>query len=374
MIKKILGIFIAAMLLFFSSQTVYAEEGQANKVREEMYDKSGAETIYNALDDEVKESLNDAGVHSAKIDENMSFKRFFYAVSEKMKEDIAAPVHAIMAILVIVILSKIADSFENEDISKIVSFVGSASCAGVILVPIIKMISSLKIITDTTSVFLLTSVPVYSGFLVAAGKIKTGASYTMMTLGTANLIPVLSSLIIIPLLNIFLALSLVSSISDVKLHKLGDGIYKFVKWLLIILVSFFTGALSLQTIISSHIDGMSERAVKMLASSAIPVIGGAIGDSLSVVLSGIDVVKSGVGAFGILASLMIFLPLLLECILWTLVSGAGEIIADLFECSQVSRFLAGGTAVIKMMMAVLISLCVVCVVSASIIITVRSAT
>ncbi|WP_159459699.1 stage III sporulation protein AE [Scatolibacter rhodanostii] len=370
--KKVAGIFVILILFFCSCQTVYAEEIKGEEVQENLIEKSGAAEMYDSLEEDVKENLGAAGIHSSSVGEDMSFERLLQAVSKMLQENMSAPIKAILAILVVVMICRLAESFENDGVSQTVSMLSAVTAAGIIIVPIIRLISSLKTVVDTASVFLLTSVPVYAGLLMASGNVKTGASYTAVTLAAGNAIPVLSSAVIIPLLNIFLALAIVSSVSEIKFHKMGESLYKFTKWALVVAVTLFTGALSLQTVIGSHLDGMSGKAAKLLVSSAIPVVGGAIGDSVSVLLSSVSMVKSGVGAFGILTSLMIFLPLLIEIILWSFVAGIGEITADLFEAKEISRFLASCGSVIKMMIAVLVSVCAVCIVSASIVISVKA--
>lgn len=370
--KKAAGFLIVFALFFMLAPPAYAEGLGIEQAAQDVYEKSGADGMYNVLDDEVKSSLNEAGINSPMLDENVSFDKLLKAVSTMLKDKIYAPIRAVLAILIIVILARLAQSFENDEMSRIVSIVSSTVSTGVMIVPIIGIISSLKTIVTAASTFLLASSPVYAGLLIAGGKVTTGSTYGTITVAAGNAIPVIANVLVIPLLNMFMAISIVSAVSEMKLDKLGGSMYKFSKWVLVSVVSLFAGAVSLQTLISSNIDGLSAKAVKMVASTAIPVVGGAISDTIAVVSGSIDMVKSGAGAFGILASLMIFLPLLLEMILWSLTAGIGEITADLFECNQISKLISACGSVIKMAMAVLISVAAVCIICSSIIITVRS--
>lgn len=353
---------------------VHAQDGEAQELTQNLYEKSGAGAMYDALDDETKENLGRAGVRSSQdiMDGGVSGKSVLTAVSEMLADKTRAPLKAVLGILVTVILCRMCAGFENDGLSQTASLVGAFAAAGMVIVPLIRLIAALKTVLQTASGFLLAATPVYAGLLAASGKVQTGASYAVLTMGAGQLLSVISTALIIPLLNIFLALSVVSAVSEMNLQPMTESLYSFSKWLLVLLVTFFTGALSLQTVLQSQMDGMSEKAVKWLASSAIPIVGGAIGDSLSIVAGGIQLVKSGVGAFGILASLLIFLPLLIETLLWSLVCGAGKIMADLFECTPVGQFMASCMAVTKMLAAVLISVCAVCVVSASVVIAVRA--
>lgn len=169
------------------------------------------------------------------------------------------------------------------------------------------------------------------------------------------------------MLNIFLALAITSAFSQTKFDKLTEKLYSFTKWILLLLVTLFSGVLSIQTLLNMQADSATSKAAKLIASSAIPIVGGAFGDALAAIKSSMQVVKSGVGAFGILASLCIFLPVITETVFWVAVCGVGEIAAELFDASRIGKFMSTCTSVGKMILAVVISTAAVSVVCAAVV-------
>ena len=81
-----------------------------------------------------------------------------------------------------------------------------------------------------------------------------------------------------------LAVTLVSAINpSLDLGSLAESVKKLVIWVLGIVMTLFTGLLSIQSFAGAAADNLSARAVKFAASSFIPVIGGSISEAYSAV-------------------------------------------------------------------------------------------
>ncbi len=362
--SKILWMF-CALLIFCLPIRAGASEQEA------LLEKSGAPGMYESLEEGTRELLSKAGVDSPKITQSFDVKDFFSALSQLLKDRISAPLKAAAALIASLFLCRLFQCFQSEGSGWISSLAGTASCAGVLLPPLIRLISSCAAVIQNASVFLMASVPVYSALMAAGGNVITGSSYGLLTLAAANLIPAFSAAVIFPMLHIFLALSLTSAVSQQGFDAFLGKLYGIFKWVLILLASLFSGALSIQTVINIQADSAAGKAAKMIISSALPIVGGAFSDSLSAIKSSIEVVRSGVGAFGMLAALCIFLPLILETLLWSGVCAVGEIAAELFEVPKLKKLLGACLSTAKMLLAALISTALVCVVSAAVVLFLR---
>lgn len=368
--KKARRIIIALIVIVVF---VFAGAGaRADNIAGNVYEKSGAGDIYDALDQDSKKLINDIGL-SEGIYSDMDSKDVLTTLSKVLQDKINEPIKIIVIILIITIICKISASLENSSISSAVNTIGGLAVVTAVLKPIIGLISSAAGLTQFASGFLLICIPVYTVLLIASGNTAAGASFSYMSMVTGNLIPVISSGFLIPVLNIFLALSVTSAISTIDLSKLAESIYKFVKWLLVFIVTIFTAIISTGTFLNSNIDAVSAKAAKTLSSSLIPVVGGVIGDSLSVVIGSVSIVKSGVGAFGIIASIVVFLPTVIEAVIWIAVCSIGEITADLFEMPTIGKFMAAGTSVSKLILALLLSVLTVCVICSAIVVFAKGA-
>ncbi len=356
---------LCALLVFCFP--IKAEAAESEGVLE----KSGAFGMYESLEEDTRELLSEAGVDSPRITQGFAGKDFFSALSQMMRDRISGPLKAAAAILLSLFLCRLFQCVSSGSGSAAASLAGAAACGAVLLPALIRLISSSTVVIQNASVFLMASVPVYSALLAASGEVITGSSYGLLTLAAANCIPAFATAVIFPMLHIFLALALTSAVSEQGFDAFLGKLYGVFKWILVLLVSLFSGALSIQTVLNIQADSATGKAAKMIMSSALPIVGGAFSDSLSAIKSSIGVVRSGVGAFGMLAALCIFLPLILETLLWSGVCAAGEIGAELFEVPKLKKFLGACLCTGKMILAVLSSTALVCVVSAAVVLFLR---
>ncbi len=338
-------------------------------MEQDIWEKSGAGELYDSLDLETRELLGQAGVDSAESVKDGA--GLFSLVSELVREKVTGPAKALAALTAVILLCRLAGCLGGGEIGGVLSFAGALACAAVAALPLLEVLSAAQRAVESACAFLLASVPVYGALMAASGSPAAGASYSFLTLAAGNVIPILSSTVVFPMLHAFFALALASSVSQVKLDKLAGSLYGFAKWLLVLAVSLFSGVLSVQTVLNAQTDAVTNKTVKVLASTAIPIVGSAFGDAVSAIRNSVHLVKSGAGAFGILATMCIFAPPAVEAALWIVVCSVGQMLGDLFETPKLSVFLGMCVSAAKMILAVLISVCVVSTVSAAVILFVR---
>ena len=334
-----------------------------------LLERSGSEEMYDSLDEETRDLLAQLGVQG--VGEQPEEKNWLSVLSEVLREKLSAPLKALAALLSMAILSKLANCFDSPEIGGIAGFAGTLACAVITVTPLLGLMETARKTVDSASIFLLASVPAYGALMVASGTPTAGTSYSMLTLAAGNAIPVLSKALIFPLLHMFLALALTASVSEMKLERVTASVYNFAKWLLVLSVTVFSGILSVQTTLNAQVDAASNKAAKLIASSAVPIVGGAFGDAVAAIQNSVHIVKSGVGAFGMLAALCIFLPTILEASAWVFVCSAGQIAGDLFEQPKIASFLGLCASAGKMILAVLAAVCAVLVVSAALVLFVK---
>lgn len=302
----------------------------AEAVQEDIYADSGADRLEEALPEEARFLLRESGF-SPQADGQGDAGDFLAALAAGVRESLTEPLRALVLLLAAVVLCRIVSDLASGALNETVGLCAALGAAGVLLPPMAGLIGKTASVTEAIGAFLLAAVPVYAGLLITAGNAVTGSTYGALTLTAANGVSALTVNLFVPLLRVFLALSAVSSVTSFDLKKLTDALYKLLKWALVLAVTVFTGVLSMQTLVSAQSDAVTGKAAKMIASSAIPIVGGAFGDAFSVLGASIGMVKSGVGAFGILASLAIFLPLCLEAAVWLGVYFLSSLAAELLS-------------------------------------------
>jgi stage III sporulation protein AE len=142
--------------------------------------------------------------------------------------------------------------------------------------------------------------PVMTGVLAAQGG---GGTATALYAGTAFFTTLLASLIanlLIPLVYIFLALSLASAVTqDETLQKLSKWMIQVSSKGLRIILYVFTGYLTITGVISGAADQMAIKAAKLTISSMIPVVGNIMADASETILVSAGIAKGAIGIYGL---------------------------------------------------------------------------
>ena len=390
--KLFLLIFLILSAILFGGVQVHAagEEGASSldEYYQEQMETSGANDLWDELPGDTQNSLENLGVTSPDWQsiQNLSPGAVFSEIGSQARTQAKGPLAAMFQVLFVILLCALMEglkvSFGDRPLSGVVNTVGTLCVCAAIIMPIVSCIAETAEVIYGSSMFLMCYVPVLAGIMIAGGQTVSAASYHMMMIGAGEVVSQLSTYFLVPMLNIFLALSIVSSISPrLKFNGICEMFYKAVKWVLsIVTVSYthltlptkwvlsivmtiFVSLLTIQNLIGVAADNAGTKAVKFAVSNFIPVVGGALSDAYTTVQSCVKVLKSGVGAFGILAAGVIFLPVLLELILWLAAVNLSAVVGDLFELKEISVLLRSVGKVISAMIAIVVCCMVILIIS-----------
>lgn len=144
--------------------------------------------------------------------------------------------------------------------------------------------------------------PVMTTAMAASGAATTSAA---LYAGTTLFNSVLSSLVsglLVPMIYIFLCLSVANSaIGEDLLKKLRDFVKWLMTWCLKIILYAFTAYMGITGVISGTTDAAALKATKLTISGMVPVVGNILSDASEAVLASADVVKTAAGVYGMLA-------------------------------------------------------------------------
>ncbi len=143
--------------------------------------------------------------------------------------------------------------------------------------------------------------PAMTAALAAEGGVTTATGLYIGTVFLNTFLTTAISKIMIPMIYIYLALSVASNAVGGDILK---NMQKFVMWLLTwslkIAIYIFTGYLGITGVVSGTVDAASAKAAKMALSGFLPVVGGAISEASDVILVSAGVMKNSAGIYGIL--------------------------------------------------------------------------
>lgn len=351
--KRILIVILILIVPFFIPINVFAD------------DTLGADELYEAVPDESQTILDNLNIKNVEDTFNISIQDVFDTLSEIFQNTYLQPFKSLFLSLSIIIIVSFVSAVSDEN-SKLCELAGAITICTIYLPNTANIISNADSIIDAINVFLASSLPIYAVLQIAGGYPTLGSSVTAIVVFTANLFTVLGKYLIIPCLSVFLGLSVSSAFSHVNIKSICETIYSFIKGVLVLSITIFASVISIQSTLSGATDAATTKTIKLLASSAVPIVGKAFGEGVVAVQNSIKVLKSGAGAFGIIASVAIFISPVIEILLWIASCQLAIISAELFAYKKVSDILSVIMIVLKILLAVIISLCIISMVTSAI--------
>lgn len=353
MMRKLLLIF--AVLLLFAAVSPKTSASET--------DIFGTDKLYEYLDADIAEKMEETNLSEGDT------SGIWKVISDAFRlsaENISAPIKCFAVMTAGAVVASVISSYDSKDSLLQLGVVAGSSILAA--EGIAGLIESLVSVCRGISSFLIGAVPVYAGLLISSGNPAAGSSYGAVTLLLANIISQLASQIIIPSMSVLLGLGIAGVFSSYKVSGIIESVYKPVKWLLTFAVTAFSGLISLQTFISARIGAAGVKTAKQLVSSAVPVVGSALGDGVETVRQSMALLRTGAGAFGLVAEVLIFAPVFTTGTMWFLCFSLTSIICEMFCAVKLKNFTDSCLMIVKMILAVAVSVFVVSVVTAAVVV------
>lgn len=376
--KKFIFLMVFFITILLSSFTVYADIEDATEYTTEgiynsQYEQSGADALLRELTPEVKKQLKDIGVTSPSWQElnSMSFFDIFGSIMNTIQQQSVTPLNCVVKIMGVVMLvaliNSVKSSLGSSSLTAVLNSVATLTVSIILIQPVCQTIEYSTTIIKLSADFMLIFIPVMAGIMLTMGQsLQAAGSYTMV-MGAGTAVSQISNNILVPLLNTFLGISVVSGISQrVNLNGFCELINKVLKWVLTFTMSVFTAILTMQSIISSSADSAGVKATRFAISSFVPLVGGALSEAYQTVRGCIGMLKSGVGVFAILATGTIYLPAIISCLLWLAAINIAIALAGVFDMGDIIKLLKSVTTVINSLIAILLCCMIIFIVSSAI--------
>lgn len=117
----------------------------------EIYKKSGAEGIYDSLDQETRALLSQIGVEQGEPLPSEEGEGLLQTLSQLLREKLAAPLKGMAALLSVVVLSRLAVVFEEGGDTVILA--AALACAAVLTAPLLELIQAAEQVIDSACAF-----------------------------------------------------------------------------------------------------------------------------------------------------------------------------------------------------------------------------
>lgn len=364
--KKLLCVLLILMMCSFPAAA--AQQQDLDGMLQEQYQAAGTDALYGNLPSGVQEQLEQNGIDSAGAESmlQMDIGSFFVNLWDSVVDLLHQPLNMLVVCFGIMLLSALLHAFRTtveSSMSKVFTLVSLLAICGVMVPPLIQCIQYASATIQSASDFLLCFIPVFTGVVAASGMPISSLGYNTALFGAIQVVSSIISNFLLPFIGIFLALSLVSSLSgQVQISKLTGMVKKMVVWAVTLLLTLFTGLFSAQTMVAGSADAVTVKTTKFLVSSFVPVVGNAIGDAFASVQGCLGLVKSSVGAFGIIACLLTFVPPILTVAFYMLAVKIAAATGQMFQIEGTDELFQAAYDSLSILLAFLISFSILSIV------------
>ncbi len=284
---------------------------------------------------DIMDTYDNAGLIREAV-ENNDLSSVFGLIKDSVTSKISILKNAAYLIGITAALSVLKIMGEGAS-SDAISIASVSAVVGITLIPGIKAVGAVGEYLSVMSGFLTSFTPVFAGVMAASGKVVTASASAYIVLGFSSVASAAAGVIVIPLISLYLCLSLVSGLQNNKsLVPFSESVKKAVNLILGILLVLFSGILSVKMMLSGAGDSVTMRGVKFAVSSFVPIIGSALGEAVTAASSYIGVLSKTFGVFGILALIIFFVPVAVEILLWILTLTLSSSVAELMGNDKIA--------------------------------------
>ena len=346
----------------------------SGSVLDEQLDALGRSELMGWVPREARGYMEDAQLYDLSFGSLMQMTpgRFFPALWRMFTDALVRPMRTLAAMLAIILLCALLETLRTaaweNTLSGVFQTVSVLSMLTFIAHPILDMIISTTATIREAAMFMLSFIPLFSAALVSAGQPVTGATYSLFLIGACQLVAQVVAQTLIPMMSIYLALCICGAfVPDLNIVQAAGGIKTAVSWAMGLMLTIFVALLSIQSILSSSADGVSIRATKFLIGNLVPIVGNVLSDGYMAAQGYLRLLKTTVGAYGILVALFIFLPTLIRITVWYLITKLVAMAGDIVGAGGVSIILRSCSNVLGLLISALLCFALLFIVSTGIV-------
>ncbi len=324
------------IIFFIIILSVFLSGSSYEDILDKQLDSAKESGFEDFVPEETENILKSIGIDNFDYESisEITFSDMVNLILENFYQKIKEPFKAIFTIFSAALACSVIQSFSENfrytgTIANVVTTLLSAS---IFLLPIKEIIIySVKVIEECSN-FMLAFIPVYSSAVAASGYVSSATGFHSAMLAAVTIISNISGNIIAPLICIYLSLCIAGSVSDFDIGEIAKTVKNFAVWVLVGLMTVFSGIMGLGTLVSSTVDGNFSKTAKFLIGTAVPVVGSTISDALSTIKGCLSLTKNVLGIYAVIVIAAIFLPPLISLVSWKIClsfsSGLGSILGN----------------------------------------------
>ena len=349
----------AVCVLIILSFSVNAYAAGESEYYNGQVESSGAEDILSGLDSETKERLGELGIEDVNFSSlfDVSFSKIFSFVKKAAEGKLESPLKSLMKLLSVIILIAVCESFMPDDdkMKNVINMAAVLFSVTVIISPLYDAMESAVSSVGVCADFMKSLIPVLVGIVSASGNPSLAVSFQSCAFAAAEVISALGKNYVVPIVGAVTALDLTGSLMpSMKLSGITELVKKTVIQTLSFTATLYVSFLGIKGALANAADTVASKGIKLVISSAVPIVGGAVSEAYSGIIGSLVLVKSTVGIFGIIVIAVITVSSMLQLLFWIFALKLGAAAGEVFSLGGVSSLLKALSCAITLLNVVIL--------------------
>lgn len=349
----------AVCVLIILSFSVNAYAAGESEYYNGQVESSGAEDILSGLDSETKERLGELGIEDVNFSSlfDVSLSKIFSFVKKAAEGKLESPLKSLMKLLSVIILIAVCESFMPDDdkMKNVINMAAVLFSVTVIISPLYDAMESAVSSVGVCADFMKSLIPVLVGIVSASGNPSLAVSLQSCAFAAAEVISALGKNYVVPIVGAVTALDLTGSLMpSMKLSGITELVKKTVIQTLSFTATLYVSFLGIKGALANAADTVASKGIKLVISSAVPIVGGAVSEAYSGIIGSLVLVRSTVGIFGIIVIAVITVPSMLQLLFWIFALKLGAAAGEVFSLGGVSSLLKALSCAITLLNVVIL--------------------
>ena len=376
MIKRILTVTATVLLLpLFNIQAcANVNEGYADAQQyySEQFEASGASELSEYLDKNTKEYLKKIGCTDADKESIMSFslKSVFEVLLDILRANISEPLKGCLTACGAVMLVSVCTGFfpDDEKTKGMLNLICGSFVMISVFIPASGALRSGVSAMKLCAAFEKALIPVLAAVLTVSGNPAAAVSYQGAAFAAAQAVELFAENTVLPLVLVTGVIGAVGAfLPTLKLSAVSDLLRKTTQTVTGVVASLFAGFITIKNVVAGSADGLTAKGIKLVTSTFVPVVGGALNEAYSALSGSLSLLKSVVGVYGIIAVAAMIVPSVISLALWILAMRMAGTVSELLGNSQCAEILKNISYMFSMLNAILIFSAAVFIVSSGVV-------
>lgn len=288
-----------------------------------------------------------------------NYSSIFSAILSLFFVDIHSLLPLIFTILAIGLLSSILNSFKSDsnDTSDMVYYV----CYGVVVILILisfkDILSSVSSVISSISRVMQIVFPILITLLVSIGSMSSISIYNPLVAVLTTAVDFVFEKLLYPIFILIFIFTVLDNLTNsIRLDKLNKFFMSTFKWVIGIVLTLFTGVLSIQGISAGRFDSISIKATKFALKSYIPLIGSFVADGMDFIVLGSILVKNTIGLVAIFILFIMIVSPIVKMVVYKLLLQLTSGVLEVSGADKMSTFIQDISKVLLLPIVIIIGI------------------